>query len=175
MLGIRRKGNSYQIVFHARQFKRLEGLADELRALLDEMDADSPAIQRLFPRASSDDAVNREFHDLAAQDIRERKMENLEIFEKTLGGARKERLVKLVFLKITAEEFEYWIGFLNDMRLLLGTELGIENDGWDALAAYEATGDERIVLYDYLGGLQGSLLQVHMSGEDPDHDETHWL
>ena len=95
-----------------------------------------------------------------------RKLENLAAFERSLEGARSEKAVDLVFLKITPEDFEYWIGFLNDMRLLLGTELGIEDDSWDAGEAYEETGDVRILLYDYLNYVQGALLHVFMNEED---------
>ena len=168
MLGVRRKKNHYQLVFLASQFEMLQALPIELRDVLEDMDGESPAIQRLFPAASSDDQVNREFQELAAQDIRERKLENLVIFEGTLEKARHENVVKLVFVKITAEEFEFWVGFLNDMRLLLGTDIGISDDYWDAQAAYEETGDERIVLYGYLSYLQGKLLSVHMGLEDED-------
>lgn len=168
MLGVRRKKDHYQLVFLASQFEMLVALPDNLRKLLEEMDGDSPVIKRLFPAASSDAEVNEEFQELAAQDIRNRKLENLTIFEQTLNGARREKVVKLVFVKITAEEFEFWVGFLNDMRLLLGTDIGITDDYWDAEAAYEETGDERIVLYGYLSYLQGKLLAIHMDLKDED-------
>lgn len=166
MLGIRRKKNFYQMIFRTSQFNEIAALPDRIRELLESMDPDSRAIQRLFPSASSDEDVNREFQELAAQDIRERKLENLKIFEDTLSSARREKIVGMVFVKITAEEFEYWIGFLNDMRLLLGTELGIDNDAWDAQQSFAETGDERIVTYVYLSYLQEQLLDTHMDMGD---------
>jgi hypothetical protein len=167
MLGIRRKKNYYQMIFRVSQFDEIASLPDKIRDLLGDMDSDSPAIQRLFPSASSDEQVNREFQELAAQDIRDRKLENLSIFEETLASARREKIVGMVFVKITAEEFEYWIGFLNDMRLLLGSELGIDHDYWDPQHAFEESGDERIVTYVYLSYLQEQLLDAHMNmGDD---------
>ena len=171
MLGIRRKENMYQMVFHGRDFALLKQLPGMLRSVLEEMDADSPAVQRLFPAASFDAEVNREFQELAAQGIRDRKEECLVAFEQSLADARVEVEVRLVFLKVTAEQFEMWIGFLNDMKLLIATEIGIEDDEWDATEAYEQTGDERIVLFDYVGSMQFSLLQMHMS----EGEEVRWL
>jgi hypothetical protein len=49
-------------------------------------------------------------------------------FESTLEDWKLRR--GRIEIRIQAEQFELWLGFVNDMRLLLGTELDIRDDGW---------------------------------------------
>ena len=61
-------------------------------------------------------------------------------------------------LQIRATDFDLWLCFINDMRLVLGTELDIEDEGWgDAFDPNHPQAPELAPLH-YLSWLQEELL-----------------
>jgi len=60
--------------------------------------------------------------------LRQSKLERIDLFEGTLQTAEISR--KGVRIVLNAEAYEVWLGFFNDMRLLLGTRLDVQ-EGWE--------------------------------------------
>ena len=113
---------------------------------------EDPALARLLPDAYGDDpAADREFRRYTDADLRARKRADAEVVARMLpeGGGK---------LLLDRDEADSWLGFLNDLRLVLGTRLEVTEDlDEDALGA----DDERLPalqLYAWLGWLQESLL-----------------
>ena len=127
----------------------LRTLAGEMAGLMGDGMPDEVR-ERLFPPAYRDDAAkDAEFRRLMAGDLEERKAADLATLRATL-----ERHP----LELSAEEASAWLGALQDMRLTLGTLLGIEEDGWES----EDMDDPQFAVLHYLGFLQDSLVQVLM-------------
>ena len=129
----------------------LRALPAQLRTLLIDggdagernTDADDPALGRLFPPAYWDDeARNAEYRRLMHDDLVESKLAAAAVVEATVERTR-----------LSEEELLAWMGALNDLRLVLGTRLGVTEDPADAPddAAPEAPA---YALYSYLGWLQ---------------------
>ena len=114
-----------------------DGLPDEVR-------------QRLFPAAYDDAVKEAEFRRLMAGDLEERKAADLATFRASL--LRGPPLV------LDGDEARAWLGALQDMRLALGTMLGIEQDGWEA----DDTDDPQMALLHYLGFVQDGLIRLVM-------------
>lgn len=115
---------------------------------------DDPALARLFPDAfSDDDEAAAEFRRFTERDLRELKAGHATTVIATLESGSD---------RLDADQVAAWLGFLNDVRLTLGTRLGISEDTQVEVAAL-APDDERLggyALYDWLTYLQDSLVAV---------------
>jgi len=94
----------------------LLGLVAELRAQL-EGESRDPTLRRLFPPAYDDEEDERAYRELAGDELLSGRRQALELLAAT---ARSDRL--------TAEEADAWLRALNDLRLVLGTRLDVQED-----------------------------------------------
>ena len=105
-----------------------------------------PVLARLLPDAYSDDAeASAEFRRLTEHGLRTRKAEALETMRSTLFA---ESLV------LDREQSRAWLAGLNDLRLAIGTRMGL--DDVDADAPSEAVA----ALYDWLTWMQDCLIDA---------------
>lgn len=128
----------------------LRSLADEMAELVEEGLPDE-ARSRLYPPAYDNPLKQAEFRRLMAGDLEERKAADLATMRATL--ARPGSLL------IGPDEVGAWLGALQDMRLTLGTLLGIEEDGWEQEVDED---DPQMGVFHYLGYIQDALVQLVM-------------
>ena len=121
-----------------------------------------PALARLLPSASEDDAVAREVRPLTEESVRSAKGERL----RTLWWALQAPGHKVT---IPVERAMDWAGALTDIRLVLAQRLGVE-DAEDAsdLEAVATSGTDEVSralasLYLALSWLQESLVEAMLS------------
>ncbi len=119
---------------------------------------DDPALARLLPDAYRDDPErSAEFRRYTELTLRERKSGQAVLAASTLGGSAASGL--------SEEETSAWLLALNDLRLTLGTRLGVSEDTdqmWARVAELSEE-DPALVMYqvyDWLSGLQATLLQA---------------
>ncbi len=115
---------------------------------------DNPVLRRLLPDAYGDDPeAAGDFRRYTDSDLRATKRADATAVLATLpeGGGRME---------LDRDQADRWLGALNDMRLALGTSLGVTEDtGLDIEPDEED--EERghgLQIYSWLGWLQESLL-----------------
>ncbi len=152
----------------ARHFKardgRIHGRLDDgevplLRQLVEDVmrlvRADEPndVTARLFPDASPDAETAKAMHELIHDDLREAK---LEAARALLGSLTDDGR-----LDLDAETAEQWLTALNDVRLAIGTAIGVTEDDYDA-----DTGDDAMHLYHWLTFLQDSLVEAVSANVD---------
>jgi hypothetical protein len=116
----------------------LEHMCSELEALLA---SDSPLLTRLFPPPYGDDTERNEgYAALAVPELIDHRIEAIASLRSSLAADR-----------LTPEELMAWMRTLNDMRLVLGTLLGVEDD----VAAPEVPEDmaDTLAVYEFLGFL----------------------
>jgi hypothetical protein len=124
----------------------LVGLAAELRSLLEGATGD-PALRRLFPPAYDDEGDEHAYRDLMGGELLDGRREALELLGRT---AEQKRL--------SAEEADAWLRALNDLRLVLGTRLDVQED---TLLDDLRPDDERaagLAVYGYLSWIQEQLV-----------------
>lgn len=108
-----------------------------------------PAIARLFPSAYSDDAdAAADFRRFTEPDLRNEKLTNLELVSDLLE-------TDLERLELNNAQVNAWLRSLNDLRLVLGTRIGITDDYREKQST-----DPGLHLYDYLTYLQGTLIEA---------------
>jgi hypothetical protein len=119
----------------------LVGLAEELRSQLD-TGTDDPSLRRLFPPAYDDDADERAYRELAGDELLNGRRGALELLAAT---ARSDRL--------SPEEADAWLRALNDLRLVLGTRLDVQED-----TLVDAPQSPELAVYGYLSWVQEQLV-----------------
>jgi hypothetical protein len=138
----------------------LDTLPDRLRSFLSNPETNRRLADRLFPIAYRDPDEQAKYRRMLGRDLARRKLECVDGFAKTLE--RSEASEDSVSLHLTGEEYEFWLGFLNDFRLMLGVELGITEDDWGHIPDDDRASD--FIILHYLTHLQDELL--HGSGYD---------
>ncbi|MFN0060129.1 MAG: DUF2017 family protein [Planctomycetota bacterium] len=136
----------------------LEKLPERLDALLANLDFQNRVVRRLFPPAYDDVPMQEEYARLLGNDLRDRKRAGLKTVSQLLRGVRVTG--DEAVLTIPEQYFDTVLQFLNDMRLVFGTELGIENDHWEKEQQPEREQRESYFLLHLLTYLEGALLRA---------------
>jgi uncharacterized protein DUF2017 len=126
----------------------LVGLTGELRALL-EVEPDDPSLRRLFPPAYDREADQRAYLELIGDSLLDGRREALAVLEQT---ADREQL--------TAEEADAWLRALNDLRLVLGTRLDVQEDTFASEPDLTDPRGQALAVYGYLSWLQEQLVEA---------------
>jgi len=94
-------------------------LAESIASIIEHGDADGDvALRRLFPPAYSDDPEkNAEYDGLMRGDLRDGRLAALAVVRESSNAE-----------ELTEEQLLSWLGALNDIRLYLGTRLGVTED-----------------------------------------------
>ena len=134
----------------------LRGLPDQLRLLLDEGDAEDPALQRLHPSAYPDDPVAAaEFDGFVRDDLTEQRMKAIETMSRTIDSEHLDE-----------EEVVAWLAAINDLRLVLGIRLAVTEES----EPEDFEGDEgthgSYALYAYLSMFEEDIVEA-LSGAHP--------
>ncbi|NHC12863.1 DUF2017 domain-containing protein [Motilibacter deserti] len=115
-----------------------------------------PALRRLLPDAYVDDEqAAGEFRRYTERGLRERKRDAARVALASLDAADGSR-------HLDERQALAWLGALNDVRLALGTRLGVSED-WDERASALAEDDPlayAFAVYDHLTWLQEMLVQA---------------
>jgi hypothetical protein len=132
---------------------------DELEAILQAQVAETPedpVLARLLPDGYRDDPdAAGEFRKYTELALRAAKHEAAQLMLDTLpeeGGK----------IQLTADQAQAWLKALNDVRLALGTKLGVSEDfeqQWDGLAAKDPR-RTAFEVYAWLGAVQESLVRA---------------
>jgi uncharacterized protein DUF2017 len=95
------------------------------------LDADDPVARRLFPSAYGDDPqAEQAFRELTETTLRDERLERAEQCTADVASAPVRR--RDLELTLDEDAVQRWMRAVNDVRLALGTRLGItEDDGHD--------------------------------------------
>jgi uncharacterized protein DUF2017 len=107
-------------------------------------DPDGRALQRLYPKAfSDDDDASAEFHDITHDELLEQRLAAIDTMERTLR-----------FDHLTEDELLAWLAALNDVRLVLGVRLEVTEEASAADFAGDPEAERAYELYRYLSYLE---------------------
>jgi hypothetical protein len=126
----------------------LAGLAGELRAVLEGEPGD-PSLRRLFPPAYEDEQDERAYRELTGSGLLDGRREALALLAATTD---RERL--------SAEEADAWLRALNDLRLVLGTRLDVQEDTFADELRQDDPRAPALAVYGYLSWIQGQLVEA---------------
>ena len=136
----------------------LRALPEQLRTVLTEGDpAADPALRRLFPPATLDDArINAEFERLMREELLAERLGSLETMERTLEADR-----------LSEDELVAWLAAINDLRLVIGVRLDVTEETTAADFASLPDDDPRVGMYatySYLTFLEDHVVSALAGG-----------
>ena len=111
-----------------------------------------PAIARLLPDAYRDDEeASREFRRFTENSLAARKVSNAQALVAAVADSGE--------IELGVEAQQAWLRALTDIRLIIASRLGIENDGDEG---NDETDADLMMqdIYDWLGMVQGSLIEA---------------
>jgi len=136
----------------------LRSLPDRLRHLLADPGSNAAVIRRLFPRAHADEEEEAEYRRLVGDELLRRRQDSIDAIEEALAEGEAHRTH--LDVTIPPERYELWLGFVNDMRLILGTELDIRDEDWERDLPPDDPRAPDIALFQFLGWLEHNLLEA---------------
>ncbi len=146
----RRDGDDLVAEFVDIEVAVLQDLAAQVAELLESDEATDPARARLLPDAYLNDPDSAaEFRRLTENELAARKASAVRFVAESVGPA----------VRLDTTQSLDWLRALTDIRLVIASRLGIENDGDEG----DDSSDEARFLrnaFDWLGFLQDSMLQV---------------
>ncbi len=129
----------------------LRQLPGQLRDLLGTDDDD---LRRLFPPAYGDDEeANAEYRRLTRGQLLEGRMRALRVLEETVDSERLDEA-----------QLEAWVGALNDLRLVLGTRLDVDESIYASEISPNDPRAPELALYAYLSWLQEQAVAALAAG-----------
>ena len=148
---------------------QVTSVGDPLEQVLDLASPEPPSdpvLRRLFPDAYSDEAAASDFRRYTERGIRETKRRNALVVLTDLDRAEpagREPDDRRV-VRVDARDGEAWMRSLTDLRLALGTRLGLEQDVEPEWLHGAGDDPRRYVygVYEWLGWLQDTLVRAVM-------------
>lgn len=136
-----RRGGGYRVRLPTAERELLRALPGQLRELLG---SDDPSLARLFPPAYADDAdADAEYRDLVGASLLDDKLAALRTLERTADAE-----------ELDEEGLAAWLGALESLRLVLGTQLDVREDAGALPVAPDHPDAPRWALYGWLSWLQ---------------------
>lgn len=152
----RRRDGTYRVRLPDEERAVLAALPGQLREALA---AGEPTLYRLFPPAySDDDAANMEYVQLVGGALLEGKLAALADLERTAHAD-----------SLTDAELRTWLGALESLRLVLGTQLDVTEESYGPLARDDPDAP-RLALYHWLSWLQEEVVQALSAALEDDAD-----
>lgn len=172
MLHIARQANgSFHLRMPTPVLSTLRGLPAYVAALLQDPLKNQRLVDRLFPRTYDDEEQETEYRELIGQDLFAQKREALESFEGVLEESEVGDPEAMV--EIAACEFDGFLAVINDVRVLLGADLGIESDQWDAAVSSDQADKQKLFVLQLLTYLEQELLvATGLVDADPDIEDS---
>lgn len=146
----RRHGDRLVARLQRHEVEVLRGLVRDVQRLVADDAPDNPMTARLFPDPSFDPVAAEELRGLIQDDLREGKRAAAQALVESLPDDGK--------VALDAETAESWLTALNDVRLALGTALGVTED------SYGDEDDPSLDVYHWLSFLQETLVEALSAG-----------
>lgn len=119
---VRRKSGALRMEVTDAEVALLGGLLDDFADMLAEPDQGDPVIQRLYPVGYTDDPeAAQEYRELVESDLQAERLGRLQVCRADLAAGAGR-------LMLDDEATDRWLRVLNDLRLALGTRLGVTEE-----------------------------------------------
>ena len=152
-------GDTFAVRLDQAEWGVLRDLPCKLEDLLLAPERAPRVIDRLFPPAHSDDPEEEKRHrELIGRALLEERLENLKTFRAIVDRAQVRRSAR--DLVLTLSEVNLWIHVVNDLRLLLGCELDIQDNDWSLHGPSRPEDLQSFLLLLALTSIQQTLIEA---------------
>jgi hypothetical protein len=154
----RARNGTFELRLPADERELLRSLLPQMRAVLTQEGGPDEAVERLFPVAyPTDEDRQTEYRLLVHDELLESHLGALKVLEETAGADR-----------LDADQLSAWMRAVNEVRLVLGTRLGVTEDGDERLLDPRDPRAPSFAVYDYLTYLQGEIIDALSAAHDPE-------
>jgi Domain of unknown function (DUF2017) len=141
------RDGSYTVRLEREEREILASLPAQLRTT---MESDDPSLRRLFPPAFEGDRESEaEYRSLVHDSLVDGKLAALRVLEETATADH-----------LTEEQLGSWLGALESLRLVLGTQLDVQDDTYASVFDHTRPDAPRLALYAWLSWLQEETIQA---------------
>ena len=126
----------------------LAGVVAELRALLEGAPGDH-SLRRLFPPAYDEAEDEEAYRDLMGSELLHGRLAALDLVAQTLDQKR-----------LDPAQADAWLRALNDLRLVLGTRLDVQEDTFAEALRQDDPRAPALAVYAYLSWMQEQLIEA---------------
>jgi len=144
----RGEGGGVELRLSREERSLLAGVVAELRALLEGAPGD-PSLQRLFPPAYDEAEDEDAYRELMGGELLDGRLAALDLVAQTLDQKR-----------LDAEQADAWLRALNDLRLVLGTRLDVQEDTFAEQLRQDDPRAPALAVYAYLSWMQEQLIEA---------------
>jgi hypothetical protein len=148
------KRGGLRMRLHGGEAALLAKLLEELMVVVRAEIADDPVRARLYPAAYADEAAAAEFRSLTESGLQQERVQRIQDCAEDLATHAPD-------IPIADDAGDRWLRVLNDMRLALGTQLGVTED-WDHDVDPDDPEQLSQATYLWLTGVQDSLVRALM-------------
>ncbi len=148
----RNRQGQFEVRLDRPERELLRSLGPEMREVIVDGDTADPGVARLFPPAYRDeeDAEREaEFRLLAGDELRSSHLAALATLEESADAERLDEAQLLA-----------WMRAINDVRLVLGTRLGVTEEGDERPTDVSDPRAPAFAVYDFLTWLQGEIVEA---------------
>ncbi len=132
----------------------LRQLVDESRRLLEaDIPREDPVVARLFPDAYEDPEHARAYDEMVGGELRKAKLDALRMVAESLGASGDATV------DMPAELTSAWLAWLTDVRLAVGTRLGVTEEKMGADVDPQSPDAPAWEVLHWLGWIQESIIQ----------------
>ncbi len=136
----------------------LTALPEQLARLLASPERNRRLIARLFPASYSDPAQEKEHRALLGSSLLDSRRELLQEVRMLFASGTRHR--KGLRIRLSPAGADQLLRFVNDMRLVLATDLGVEKNLGELTIAADDPNAPKYALLVYLGGLESALVDM---------------
>jgi len=152
----RARNGTFELRLPEQERDLLRSLGPQMRAVLARRGEADSAVDRLFPVAyPTDEDRQTEYRLLVHDELLESHLGALTVLEETAGADR-----------VTQDQLSSWMRAVNEIRLVLGTTLGVTEEGDERPVDARDPQFDAFVVYDYLTYLQGEIIDALSAAED---------
>ena len=139
-------------------FHYLSLLPNRLREALRDPDYSTRAMKRMFPPGYSDPEKQEEYRELVGGDLLRQRHEKIDAFEGIVGSGVVDDNEGSVLIR--GEQFDGFLSFVNDLRILLGEELEIQQEEWEQEFDPGDPRADKVLMLHLLGYIEQGLLEA---------------
>ncbi|MGI8882162.1 MAG: DUF2017 family protein [Jatrophihabitans sp.] len=150
---ITRRGGTVRLRLAAAESQTLDAVFEDLESALAGLGPGDEVWDRLHPAAYDDAEAASEFRDLVDDDVDAQRVERI-------GMCRAELAQSGGDLRLAEESLDRWLVTVNDIRLAIGTRIGVTADDDPVDPAFAE--DHGRLLYGWLTWLQDALVTTAM-------------
>ena len=153
-------GSAVTVRLEAQEAALLRNLLDEMYLLLGSRRPGDPVVERLFPRAYEKEEDESTFRELVGSDLAEAKKNALGTVEEVVGKKGD------VDVPLSREQADDWLVALTDLRLAVGTRLGVTEETMGAEIDPDDADASALAILQWLGWMQESIVEALSSGSE---------